>query len=151
MQRDAKPFVKWAGGKGQLLNTLNQMFPKQLKNGNIETYIEPFIGGGAVLFHILQKYNVKKAIINDINKELINCYRCIKENYIEIVNRLKILEREYLQADKRGDYYYKVRDRFNSVKLNSNIDYLNCNYKCNGLYNKFFQFPLPRGVKEKIF
>lgn len=154
MQRDAKSFVKWAGGKGQLLNTLNQMFPKQLKNGNIETYIEPFIGGGAVLFHILQKYNVKKAIINDINKELINCYRCIKENYIEIVNRLKILEREYLQADKRGDYYYKVRDRFNSVKLNSNIDYEKCadfiflNRTCyNGLYrvNKNGYFNVPHG------
>ena len=76
----ARPFLKWAGGKGQLINTFDGMFPKELINGEIETYIEPFVGGGAVLFHILQNYNIKKAYINDINKELINCYRCIKVN-----------------------------------------------------------------------
>lgn len=65
----AKPFIKWAGGKGQLLNTLDKMFPKELINGNVKTYIEPFVGGGAALFHILQNYKIEKAYINDIFKK----------------------------------------------------------------------------------
>lgn len=58
----AKPFLKWAGGKSQLINTFDDLFPQELKNGKIDTYIEPFIGGGAMLFYILQKYQIKKSI-----------------------------------------------------------------------------------------
>ena len=64
----AKPFLKWAGGKGQLINTFDEMFPSELKKGKIKTYIEPFVGGGAVLFHVLQNYDIEKAHIKDINK-----------------------------------------------------------------------------------
>ena len=84
-QELARPFVKWAGGKGQLINTLDELFPKQLAESKIDVYIEPFVGGGAVLFHILQKYKIKKAIINDINKELINCYLCIKKDAEQVI------------------------------------------------------------------
>lgn len=73
----AKPFLKWAGGKGQLIHTFDEMFPCELIDGKIKIYIEPFVGGGAILFHVLQNYNFKKAYINDINKELINCYKRI--------------------------------------------------------------------------
>ena len=68
----AKPFLKWAGGKNQLLDKFEDLYPKELINGEIDTYIEPFVGAGSVLFHILQKYKVNKAIIIDLNKELIN-------------------------------------------------------------------------------
>ena len=103
----AKPFLKWAGGKGQLLNTFDEMFPEQLKNGNITTYMEPFAGGGAVLFHVLQNYNIKKAYINDINKELINCYRCIKANVSKVIEILEKLEKDYFSADDTTKFFYE--------------------------------------------
>jgi len=76
----AKPFLKWVGGKGQLLDKFSSFYPHELVSGDATTYIEPFVGGGAVLFDVLQKFNIKRAIIVDTNKELINCYRCIKED-----------------------------------------------------------------------
>ena len=112
----AKPFLKWAGGKGQLLNTFDKLFPEKLKIGKIDTYIEPFVGGGAVLFYLLQNYDIKQAYINDINKELINCYRCIKADVFEVIKKLEILEKEYSGLEK--EIYYKVRDRYNDINLN---------------------------------
>lgn len=100
----AKPFIKWAGGKGQLLGTFDKMFPQELIDGKTKTYIEPFVGGGAVLFHILQNYKIEKAYINDINKELINCYRCIKADVKEVIKQLEVLEKEYLSCDDRTKY-----------------------------------------------
>ena len=150
----AKPFLKWAGGKGQLLNKFDEMFPEQLKNGNITTYIEPFAGGGAVLFHVLQNYNIKKAYINDINKELINCYRCIKINVLKVIDILENLEKEYFSAQDTTEFFYKVRDRYNEIKLNGHEDYEKCadfiflNKTCfNGLYrvNKAGKFNVPHG------
>ena len=73
MIKVAKPFVKWAGGKGQLVDKLKSLYPTELLNGEIAVYIEPFVGGGAILFDVLQRFDVKKAIIIDLNKELINC------------------------------------------------------------------------------
>ena len=153
-QELARPFVKWAGGKGQLINTLDELFPKQLAESKIDVYIEPFVGGGAVLFHILQKYKIKKAIINDINKELINCYLCIKKDAEQVIKILKTLEKEYLTAEKRNEYYYKVRQRYNTITLNSHLDFEKCadfiflNRTCyNGLYrvNKSGKFNVPHG------
>lgn len=150
----AKPFLKWAGGKGQLLNTFDDMFPNELINGQIDTYIEPFIGGGAVLFHVLQNYNIKKAYINDINKELINCYRCIKADVSEVINQLSVLEKDYLSSEDRTEYFYKVRDRYNEIHLNGHLDYEKCadfiflNKTCfNGLYrvNSSGGFNVPHG------
>lgn len=150
----AKPFLKWAGGKGQLINTFEEMFPSELKNGEIEIYIEPFVGGGAVFFHVLQNYNIKKAYINDINKELINCYRCIKTDVGLVIDRLESLEKEYLSCEGRNEYYYQVRQRYNEIKLNGHEDYEKCadfiflNKTCfNGLYrvNKDGKFNVPHG------
>lgn len=150
----AKPFLKWAGGKGQLINTFDEMFPNELKEGKIKTYIEPFVGGGAVLFYILQKYDIEKAYINDINKELINCYRCIKADVNEVIKQLEVLEKEYLSCDDRTKYFYNVRDRYNSIHLNGHYDFEKCadfiflNHTCfNGLYrvNKSGKFNVPHG------
>ena len=150
----AKPFLKWAGGKSQLINTFDELLPQELKNGAIDTYIEPFVGGGAMLFHILQKYNIKKAYINDINKELINCYRCLKANAVEVINHLKLLEKDYLESEDRSKYFYKVRNRYNEIHLNGHLDYEKCadfiflNKTCfNGLYrvNKEGKFNVPHG------
>lgn len=150
----ARPFLKWAGGKSQLINTFDELLPQELKNGDVDTYIEPFVGGGAMLFHILQKYDVKKAYINDINKELINCYRCLKANVVEVINHLKLLEKDYLESEGRTKYFYKVRNRYNEIHLNGHLDYEKCadfiflNKTCfNGLYrvNKEGKFNVPHG------
>ncbi len=150
----AKPFLKWAGGKGQLLNTFDRMFPAELKEGQIETYIEPFVGGGAVLFYVLQNFNVKNAIINDINKELINCYKCMKANVSEVINKLNIMEQEYINSNDKEQYFYQIRDRYNGINLNGYHDFEKCadfiflNKTCfNGLYrvNKNGKFNVPHG------
>ena len=150
----AKPFLKWAGGKGQLLDTFEKMFPQELIERKIKTYIEPFVGGGAVLFHILQNYKIEKAYINDINKELINCYRCIKADVKEVIKPLSILENEYLSSEDRAKYFYNVRNRYNQIHLNGHYDYEKCadfiflNHTCfNGLYrvNKEGKFNVPHG------
>ena len=93
MQNKIKPFVKWAGGKGSLLNQLEKFYPLELQNGKIDCYIEPFVGGGAVLIDILQSYKVKEVYAFDINLELINSYNVIKNHVDELIANLKLLER----------------------------------------------------------
>ena len=73
-----KPFVKWAGGKGSLIPQLTNFYPYQLKDGIVTKYVEPFVGGGAVLINILQKYDVKEVYAFDINIDLINSYKKIR-------------------------------------------------------------------------
>ena len=152
----AKPFLKWAGGKGQLLNKFEEMYPQELINGEIDTYIEPFVGGGAVLFDILQKYKVKKAVIVDLNKELVNCYRCIKADVKELIKHLKTLQSEFLSLsdEKRKGYFLKVRKRYNKIHLNGKYDFekaadfIFLNKTCfNGLYrvNSKGEFNVPFG------
>lgn len=75
----ARPFLKWAGGKTQMLSVIEQNMPSSFARQPSVTYIEPFVGGGAVMFHLLQKYpNISRAIINDINPHLIHTYQVIK-------------------------------------------------------------------------
>ena len=78
MNTEAKPFLKWAGGKGQLLSQLSEHLPDRIHREPF-TYIEPFVGGGAMLFYMLQRFdNIKNVIINDVNEDLILAYRTIK-------------------------------------------------------------------------
>ena len=150
----AKPFLKWAGGKGQLLSAFSTMFPEKLIDGKIKTYIEPFVGGGAMLFHVLQNYQIEKAYINDINKELINCYRCLQADVQEVIKQLGKLEKEYSASPDRSQYFYTVRNRYNEIQLNGHYDFEKCadfiflNRTCfNGLYrvNKEGKFNVPHG------
>lgn len=152
----AKPFLKWAGGKGQLLEKLNLLYPAELTNGNINTYIEPFVGGGAILFDVLQKFNIEKAIIIDLNKELINCYRCIKADVTEMIRFLDSLQNTFisLATEKRKNFYLQVRDKYNTIKLNGQFDFekaadfIFLNKTCyNGLYrvNSKGAFNVPFG------
>lgn len=129
-----KPFVKWAGGKRQLVKVLATHVPK-----NYNTYIEPFLGGGALLFELLPE----KAIVSDINEELINAYRVIKENVEELIEELK-------RHKNSPEYYYKIRSidpkRLDPVKRASRFIYLN--KTCyNGLYreNSKGEFNVPFG------
>lgn len=105
----AKPFVKWVGGKTQLLDDIKKALPRNLSQINDVTYIEPFVGGGAVLFWILQEYpNITKAIINDINEELICTYRVIKSDVEKLILELTRIQAEYLALNDvaRKDYFY---------------------------------------------
>ena len=85
-----RPFLKWAGGKGQLLTEIAKYYPFDGKN--ITRYAEPFVGGGAVLFDILAKYELEAVYISDINAELINTYRAVRDNVSELIGRLQKMQ-----------------------------------------------------------
>jgi len=155
----AKPFIKWAGGKNQLLNEIDNVIPVEIKENEF-TYIEPFVGGGAVLFWILQTYpNIKKAVINDINTDLINAYKIIKEDVEDLILILEKWEKEYhLLADKqheKKEYYYSKRELFNSRKSDKTTQtalFVFLNRTCfNGLYrvNRKNEFNVPIGSYKK--
>ena len=111
----AKPFVKWVGGKSQLLEEIRKKYPQK-----IERYCEPFVGGGAVLFDILQKFQPKEVLINDINKELINTYLQVKNHCEELTNQLNELQTQYkkLGQEDRKVLFYEKRTRYNALKVN---------------------------------
>lgn len=113
----AEPFLKWAGGKRQLISEIESLFPKEIKESkNIDCYIEPFVGGGAILFHLLSNYKVKKAIINDINGDLIMTYKVIKSEVNDLIKELQRIETEYLSLNEtaRKEYFYNnLRCEFN--------------------------------------
>lgn len=117
--KSAKPFLKWAGGKGQLIKEIEKYYPF---NNGITKYAEPFVGGGAVLFDILNKYEIDEVYISDTNAELINTYRIIKENIDELIGLLMIYQSEYLPLDTeaRKEYYINKRECFNELKVNGN-------------------------------
>ena len=151
----AKPFLKWAGGKTQLLNEIEKKLPKDFSENNY-TFIEPFVGSGALMFRMLNKYpNIKNVIINDINTDLTNCYETIKSDVKNLIKILSKIENEYHQLPddikKRKDYYYKKRTLFNkknSTKLTQSALFIFLNRTCfNGLYrvNRKNEFNVPIG------
>lgn len=156
-EKNVKPFLKWAGGKGQLLKEIGKYYP--FNNGVITKYAEPFVGGGAVLFDILSKYNLEKIYISDINTELINTYVIIREHIKELITLLNTYQSEYvpLGTEDRKSYYVVKRERFNDLKVNGNEAenvekaalMIFLNKTCfNGLYrvNKKGLFNVPMGA-----
>ena len=111
----ARPFLKWAGGKTQLLTEFGKRLPEELKKGTITTYIEPFIGGGAVFFYLNQRFTFEQCFINDLNEELILSYRVVQRSVKKLISELETLESDYLSRSekKREEFYYEVRDAFN--------------------------------------
>mgnify|MGYP006291127079 CR=1 FL=1 len=115
---EAKPFLKWAGGKRQLLDQFEAEYPEPLKNNKIKKYIEPFVGGGAVFFELIKHYDFEEVILNDVNQELINTYQAVKRKVKLVIERLKEMESEYLplEMEARKEIYYARRDNFNAEK-----------------------------------
>lgn len=113
----AKPFLKWAGGKKQLLNEIQKYYPFA-DNPNITKYAEPFVGGGAVLFDILNKFNLSEIYISDMNQDLIDTYLVVKDNCTELIELLTNIENEYLSLDQEEQetFYYSARDKFNNLR-----------------------------------
>ena len=113
----AKPFIKWVGGKSQLLEEIKERYPPK-----IEKYCEPFVGGGAVLFDILSTKHPESILINDINKELINTYSQIKNNCDGMITQLSELQTIYKShsLEENKAYFYEKRQRYNELKVNGN-------------------------------
>jgi len=153
--RIAKPFLKWAGGKTQIINDIENLLPKSILKSKF-TYIEPFVGSGAVLFWMLSKFpKLEKAVINDINEDLINTYKTIASNPKELISILEILQNDYhslnLKEAEKKEYYYKKRELYNSRKTEKSTQaalFIFLNRTCfNGLYrvNKSNGFNVPIG------
>lgn len=151
----AKPFIKWVGGKSQLLEQLDSHLPANFENWQNVTYIEPFVGGGAMLFYMLQHYkNIKRAIINDVNQDLITCYRIVRDNPNELIKSLSDIQNTYLSLsteEERKNFFHLIRNRYNEKNLDpiENTTYFFfLNRTCfNGLYrvNKKGSFNVPFG------
>ncbi len=120
MSTEAKPFLKWAGGKGQLLSQLYELLPADLQ-GQAFTYVEPFVGGGAMLFYMLRMFpNITHAVINDINPHLVTAYQVIKEQPEELIKRLSDLEGDYFSQpneEAKKVFFLDVRNIFNEKTL----------------------------------
>ena len=143
-----KPFVKWAGGKRQIIDKLKQYVPDEF-----DTYYEPFVGGGALLFEL----SPKKAVINDSNKELMNIYNvlCDEDKFKKMCNLLN-----HYEVEHSSDFFYEIRNKDRNKKSYDRLsDYTKAartiylNKACfNGLYrvNSKNEFNVPFGKKEKI-
>lgn len=153
-----KPFVKWAGGKGQLLDEIRRMVPEDIGK-SITKYAEPFVGGGAVLFDMLSTYSFEKVYISDVNAQLINTYLAVRDTAPDLIAQLANYQLEYWALDKDGqkEYYYAKRARYNKVKEEESHTFsLECaalfiflNRTCfNGLYrvNRKGEFNVPIGA-----
>lgn len=149
-----RPFVKWAGGKGQLLSEIRKYYPF---GSFVQKYIEPFVGGGAVFFDIVAKYDLKEIHIADINKDLINAYRVVRDAPAALISELRKMHMDFLSLDesRRKKYYNDVRSRYNSQKFYNGMAeteqaalFIFLNKTCfNGLYriNKSGDFNVPMG------
>ena len=152
MNKKIKPFLKWAGGKKQLLPVIMERLPDNMEQ--IERYVEPFIGAGAVFFELIKHNLFKEYFINDINERLINLYLVIRDNVEELIAQLIIIREEYFSfTEMKGKeiYYYDRRKEFNATKeLNVRMAalFIFLNKTCfNGLYreNSSGDFNVPFG------
>jgi len=151
-KNEAKPFVKWAGGKRGIIETLEA---KGFIPNKFNRYFEPMVGAGAVFFHIAEKYKPKKCIISDINSDLINTYKSIKKDVNELIKELSKIKEGFYNSKDRKEFYYKKRDEFNKLKKDKQNHliyqaalFLFLNKNCfNGLYrvNKKDEFNVPIG------
>ncbi len=119
----AHPFLKWAGGKRQLLGQLESHFPPELENGALTRYVEPFIGSGAVFFKVFQSYPLRECLISDVNPELILVYRAIQRAVEGLIAQLGEIESRYLVLDEteRRKFYYQIREQYNDQR--NSVDY----------------------------
>lgn len=155
----AKPFVKWAGGKSQILNEIRAKYPPGL-GLRFNKYAEPFVGGGAVLFDVLNHYFFDEVYISDINRELIHTYTTIRDDVDGLIDVLLAFQQDYLSvgAEARKSIYYERRNRFNALKhvhgsaLELAALFIFLNRTCfNGLYrvNAKGTFNVPQGSYQK--
>lgn len=158
----AKPFIKWVGGKSQLIEQIDAHLPARFEQWTNATYIEPFVGGGAMLFYMLQRYpNIRHAVINDINADLITCYKTVRDDCDALIDALQEIESHYrLLPDEahRKEYFMAARARYNQKNLGgveNTALFIFLNRTCfNGLYrvnrSGLFNVPFGRYVRPTI-
>jgi len=147
----AKPFLKWVGGKTKLVPELVEMFPKKFNN-----YFEPFVGGGALFYEVIQKYKVGFSSINDINKKLITAYVQIKQNPKELILLLKEIDKEYkkLLLEEQRNYFNSTRKKYNEGNIDDTTTaayLIFLNKTCfNGMYreNSKGEYNIPFGDQK---
>jgi DNA adenine methylase len=155
----AKPFLKWAGGKTQLIVDIEKALPKEIIDNKF-TYIEPFVGSGAILFWMLNSFpKLEKAVINDVNADLINTYKVIASKPKELISILEILQNEFHafenNPEEKKAYYYQKRELYNTraeEKSGQAALFIFLNRTCfNGLYrvNKSNGYNVPMGSYKK--
>ena len=155
MFKTVKPFVKWAGGKSQLLDVIRTKYPNK-----IDKYCEPFVGGGAVLFDVLANYHPKEIMINDINPELTNTYIQIRDNVKSLIKILHEMQSLFWDMDneQRKEYFYTQRNKYNDLINNPGESetkaalFIFLNKTCfNGLYrvNGKGHYNVPMGSYKK--
>ncbi|EPF4525386.1 DNA adenine methylase [Enterococcus faecalis] len=157
-------FVKWAGGKSKLAPIIEKKIIESISLDDVDTYVEPFLGGGSFFFYMIQKYNFKNKIISDINWELINLYKVIQLTPEEFIVKLDEIQDNYnnLQdLEEKSEFFYSVRKEYNDVLLNSNkgdidikqaVNFLFLNkLGFNGLYRVNLKglYNVPFGKREK--
>ncbi len=164
---NAKPVLKWAGGKSMLLPQITKYLPSKLKFGAIKRYIEPFVGGGAVFFDIVNNYNFEEAYLFDKNPELVILYNVIKYNVDDLIAELFYLQQKYNLSGDKTAFYYSVRDEYNLYDKKTNANNFNkdfirraalticLNRTCfNGLFrvnsNGLFNVPVGKYKNPKI-
>ncbi|MDZ4758484.1 MAG: DNA adenine methylase [Bacteroidota bacterium] len=151
----ARPFLKWAGGKTQLISSIENSLPHEVINKKF-TYIEPFVGSGAILFWMLSNFpKMQKAVINDINADLINTYKVISAKPTELISVLEQIQKEYhglkSNEEKEKEYYYSKRELYNTRQTEKSTQaalFIFLNRVCfNGLYrvNRSNLFNVPKG------
>jgi DNA adenine methylase len=163
----AKPFVKWVGGKGQLLEQFERYYPNELKIGAIKNYVEPFLGGGALYFSIMEKYKPENAYLSDMNRDLILTYNIIQKKHEALLDRLEQYQRRYDETamDKRYELFLETRKHFNEQRFEINYknlaenrilraaQFIFLNKTCfNGLFrlNSKGEFNVPFGKHKTI-
>lgn len=159
LETRAKPFLKWAGGKSQLIAEIEKRFP--FRSDDRFTYVEPFVGGGAVLFWVLNNFpKIEKVVINDVNPDLVRTYEVIKNSPEDLVKRLTPWEKQYHKLtddpETKRDFYYRKRKQFNRRPSNDPVTqaalmiFLN-KAGFNGLYrvNRSNGFNVPMGSYRK--
>lgn len=162
MYSTAKPFIKWVGGKRQLIEQLDALLPADFEAWRDVTYIEPFIGGGAMLFYMLQRYpHICRAVINDINADLIRCYTTVRDRVDALIPSLRCIEQTYCalpSLDAQRAYFMDMRQKYNEKGLddieNTTLFFF-LNRTCfNGLYREnrkgLFNVPFGRYAKPLI-
>ncbi len=162
----AKPFLKWAGGKAQLIKQLAPLLPDALRVGNITHYVEPFLGGGAIFLHVAQNFPVQEFFLFDVNPELILCYQAIQRDVGVVIQQVAAMEKAYLKRDdeKRRAYFYNARAKYNAGREKIDWDHFSeawstraaqmifLNRTCfNGLFrvNSAGAFNVPFGAYKK--
>ena len=164
IKSELKPFLKWAGGKKQLVDEIISRIPGRIVEGNNIVYVEPFVGSGAVLFQMFNLYKdkIKKTVISDLNNNLINTYTAIRNSLNRLLEELEELKTQFLKSEfetERQKFYLQKRDEFNAYSINrikKAALFIFLNKTCfNGLYREnsdgIFNVPFGRYKNPKIF